>query len=268
MEKNNIKEQLTKLLFLKNLPNLLYEFQKNNIILGNNKYSNLNTNIKKQDNKTEDIPNKTTINNNSTKLKINKNIGNNISADKGNIRIYNNNLNYYLDNKNQQFIRYNKQIKFDVNLELSEKNSSSKKNKTNSKSKNKLANGKNPIFIIRKSPNKKNKSYYFQSKKRKRSFKNNKLVFIQLDQGIENTKENIKNNCLEEKELSDQKKLLKLQKDIELIHTNTKSRRSKYRGVSKNGSQWQVLIMIKKKKNIWEVILMKKKQQEYMINMH
>lgn len=49
MEKNNIKEQLTKLLFLKNLPNLLYEFQKNNIILGNNKYSNLNTNIKKQD---------------------------------------------------------------------------------------------------------------------------------------------------------------------------------------------------------------------------
>ena len=153
-----------------------------------------------------------------------------------------------MDNKNQQFIRYNKQIKFDVNLELSEKNSSSKKNKTNSKSKNKLANGKNPIFIIRKSPNKKNKSYYFQSKKRKRSFKNNKLVFIQLDQGIENTKENIKNNCLEEKELSDQKKLLKLQKDIELIHTNTKSRRSKYRGVSKNGSQWQVLIMIKKKK--------------------
>ena len=44
-------------------------------------------------------------------------------------------------------------------------------------------------------------------------------------------------------------------------------RRSKYRGVSKNGNKWQVLIMVNNKKVIWVAILLKSLQQEYMIFM-
>jgi hypothetical protein len=78
--------------------------------------------------------------------------------------------------------------------------------------------------------------------------KNNKLVFLQLDKGKEG---NEVNNEKEESEVDEENKnneSLNSEKMSELINKNTKPRGSRYRGVSKNGSQWQVLIMVKKKK--------------------
>ena len=69
-------------------------------------------------------------------------------------------------------------------------------------------------------------------KKRKRFIKNNKLVFVQM----EDNDINLKNE-----------KMFDEDKNID-FHQNTKPRGSRFRGVSKNGSQWQVLIMVKKKK--------------------
>ena len=70
------------------------------------------------------------------------------------------------------------------------------------------------------------------SKKRKRFIKNNKLVFVQMEENelnMKNEKAFDEDNTIE-------------------FNKNTKPRGSRYRGVSKNGSQWQVLIMVKKKK--------------------
>ena len=50
-----------------------------------------------------------------------------------------------------------------------------------------------------------------------------------------------------------------------VIFIGINRRGSKFRGVSKNGNQYQVLIMINKKKYILEVILLKKMQREFMI---
>ena len=72
----------------------------------------------------------------------------------------------------------------------------------------------------------------FSSKKRKRFIKNNKLVFVQMEENelnMKNEKAFDEDNTIE-------------------FNKNTKPRGSRYRGVSKNGSQWQVLIMVKKKK--------------------
>jgi hypothetical protein len=114
------------------------------------------------------------------------------------------------------------------------------------------------LFSIRK----KEKNAHLTSKKRK-IILNNKLVYIQSDQKEITDLE--RDDSYEEKEELKNLKSLNIE-DHELIQ-NKKSRRSKYRGVSKNGSQWQVLIMAKKKKNIWEVILLKKKLQKSMINL-
>ena len=70
------------------------------------------------------------------------------------------------------------------------------------------------------------------SKKRKRFIKNNKLVFVQM----EDNDLNLKNEKIYDED-----------KNID-FQQNTKPRGSRFRGVSKNGSQWQVLIMVKKKK--------------------
>ena len=88
----------------------------------------------------------------------------------------------------------------------------------------------------------------FSSKKRKRFIKNNKLVFVQLDKKEEKNEE--KNEKKESKENEENKNedSLNSEKVSELIQKNTKPRGSRFRGVSKNGSQWQVLIMVKKKK--------------------
>jgi hypothetical protein len=85
------------------------------------------------------------------------------------------------------------------------------------------------------------------SKKRKRFLKNNKLVFIQSDKVNENKEENNNQNASGEEE-NQNNDSLNSEKITELIQKNYKPRGSRYRGVSKNGSQWQVLIMVKKKK--------------------
>ena len=69
------------------------------------------------------------------------------------------------------------------------------------------------------------------SKKRKRFIKNNKLVFVQMEE----------NDLYLKNEIVDENKIFDLRR-------NPKPRGSRFRGVSKNGSQWQVLIMVKKKK--------------------
>jgi hypothetical protein len=92
--------------------------------------------------------------------------------------------------------------------------------------------------------NEKNSTLNMFNKKRKRDIKNNKLVFILGD------------NRKEKKEIKKQQKLNNeinlnkenLKKNDENSEKNRKPRGSKYRGVSRNGNQWQVLIMVNKKK--------------------
>ena len=79
--------------------------------------------------------------------------------------------------------------------------------------------------------------------KRKRLLKNKKFVFIQVENDFENNTNNISKE--EENNKTD---LDVLNYENEMLKKNPKSRRSKYRGVSKNGNNWQVLIMVKKKK--------------------
>ena len=86
------------------------------------------------------------------------------------------------------------------------------------------------IFNIRESNPSKDGNLL--SKKRKRFIKNNKLVFVQMEENEMNMKN--------EKTVEDENTID--------FNKNTKPRGSRYRGVSKNGSQWQVLIMVKKKK--------------------
>ncbi len=107
-----------------------------------------------------------------------------------------------------------------------------------------------PLFNIRESTLEKDKEQkgHLTSKKRKRFLKNNKLVFVQLDQGKERDDENNNNNGSEGNEENKNEDSFNSEKVSELIQKNTKPRGSRYRGVSKNGSQWQVLIMVKKKK--------------------
>jgi hypothetical protein len=81
-------------------------------------------------------------------------------------------------------------------------------------------------------------------KKRKRDIKNNKLVFILGDNKKDKKEKEIKkqkaNNETEKKE--------NVSKNDENSEKNIKPRGSKFRGVSRNGNQWQVLIMVNKKK--------------------
>ena len=97
------------------------------------------------------------------------------------------------------------------------------------------------------------------NKKRKRDIKNNKLVFIAEN----NKKEKIEKKEKEEKEKSSNVSYANNTENTETPnHTQTnnidsndinsdkskKPRGSKFRGVSRNGNQWQVLIMVNKKK--------------------
>lgn len=119
-------------------------------------------------------------------------------------------------------------------------------NETTVQKDNQVKKRKNKIFNIVKSPSHRNKvnNFFLCSKKRKRMIKNKKLVFIQ-DQNQKQEKDFDCNYYIEENKEDKLKYNLVL---TEFIQNNIKSRGSKYRGVSKNGSQWQVLIMIKKKK--------------------
>ena len=107
-----------------------------------------------------------------------------------------------------------------------------------------------PLFNIKESTLEKDKEQkgHLTSKKRKRFLKNNKLVFVQLDQGKDRDDENNNKDGSEGNEENKNEDSFNSEKVSELIQKNTKPRGSRYRGVSKNGSQWQVLIMVKKKK--------------------
>ena len=107
-----------------------------------------------------------------------------------------------------------------------------------------------PLFNITESTLQKDKvqKIHLTSRKRKRFLKNNKLVFVQLTQEKDKDDDNSDKNGLDDNEENKNEDSVDSEKVSELIQKNTKPRGSKYRGVSKNGSQWQVLIMVKKKK--------------------
>ena len=200
------------------------------------------------------IPNKLMITNSGTNInansniKLNKNINNIINVNNKNT--VNNNINNCI-NKNP-----NSNIKNENN-----KNSQNIKNKINEQEKKPSTPGgvtplppqakkrPTPLFNITESTLQKDKEQKssLTCKKRKRFLKNNKLVFVQLAQEKDKDDDNNDKNGLGNEENKNED-LVDSEKVSEMIQKNTKPRGSKYRGVSKNGSQWQVLIMVKKKK--------------------
>lgn len=91
------------------------------------------------------------------------------------------------------------------------------------------------------------------AKKRKRYIKNNKLVFVQPGSAaakkleLEGTDKEEEITKLENnEEMFDQN--VEYNSMEEQISKGKKPRGSRYRGVSRNGNQWQVLIMVNKKK--------------------
>ena len=220
------------------------------------------------------IPNNFLINNNTNINTHSKNIGKNINNIKNinldNKNIIKNNLNNFGNiNPKNESINNNSKYENSNNIKtLNMKDKTIENNKIKFTSKiydnnnilklkaqKNTPSSENPkkthlIFNIKEVSSSKQKVQKEQlnSKKRKRSLKNNKLVFLQLDKGKEG---NEVNNEKEESEVDEENKnneSLNSEKMSELINKNTKPRGSRYRGVSKNGSQWQVLIMVKKKK--------------------
>ena len=230
------------------------------------------------------IPNNFLITNNNTNINanpninINKNINKIIKVD----NINNNNINIHTNAKNENENKSPVDIHEKEGINKNGKNESNpkvevqNKDKINSKIYAKESNNCNSNIVTENSkkptdmgtsvtsviiPNK--PKYLFKtkettltkdeiqkdkmtSKKRKRFLKNNKLVFIQSDKVNENTQENNSHDSGDEENQNNDS--LNSEKISELIQKNYKPRGSRYRGVSKNGSQWQVLIMVKKKK--------------------
>ena len=228
----------------------------NNFMITNNNTninSNSNININKNINNIIKVDN---INNNSININTNQNSNtNNLTNDNKNI------IDNYLENENNKIIiekdsNEKEKNKVKINLQThDETNDNSNKNNIaakTTKSDNEpilkkpalLFNVKETSLIEEEKLKQKSK---ITSKKRKRFLKNNKLVFIQSDKGKDYEEKNNKNE-LEEYEENENEASFDSEKVSELIQKNTKPRGSKYRGVSKNGSQWQVLIMVKKKK--------------------
>jgi hypothetical protein len=209
----------------------------------------------------------------NSNININKNINNIINID----NINNNNINIQTNEKNESENKNPVDIHVKDGINKNEsypKVEAQNKDKSNSKiynntsnSGNFTENSKKPtdkgcilasvvipnkpkyLFKIKESTlNKEEKpKNKMTSKKRKRFLKNNKLVFIQSDKVNENNEENNSQNDSGEEE-NQNNDSLNSEKITELIQKNYKPRGSRYRGVSKNGSQWQVLIMVKKKK--------------------
>lgn len=111
------------------------------------------------------------------------------------------------------------------------------KNEINYQLKKPIPKSQTQFFIVKKQE----KNNQFLLPKRKRLIKNKKLVFIQEEKDFEYNTINISDE-------NEKKNIDLLNYENELLKQNPKSRRSKYRGVSKNGNNWQVLIMVKKKK--------------------
>ena len=229
----------------------------NNFMIANNNTninSNSNININKNINNIIKVDN---INNNSININTNQNINKNNNLTNDNKNIINN---YLEDESNKNIIEkdLNENEKNKVKIKLQthdETNDNSNKNNItakNIKHDNEailkkpalLFNVKETSLIEEEKLKQKRKII---SKKRKRFLKNNKLVFIQSDKGKDYEGKKDKNK-LEEYEEKENEASFDSEKVSELIQKNTKPRGSKYRGVSKNGSQWQVLIMVKKKK--------------------
>ena len=169
------------------------------------------------------IPNTFLMNNNNTNININTKL--NLAKEK---KIFNEK-----NNKSPDAIK----------IPIIQKNEDNIKNEN--KNKQIITSENNPQSTLIKKPEQKVHKVLFSIresnplkegdmllKKRKRFIKNNKLVFVQM----EDNDINLKNE-----------KMFDEDKNID-FHQNTKPRGSRFRGVSKNGSQWQVLIMVKKKK--------------------
>ena len=201
VQNNNTNQKIKK---KKNVNNIkINKINSEKINLGNNKDIN---NINKQqstENKNKDL---SSLNNNS-KTNNNKNI--NLNSKENNI------------NNNIKEEKSNSQI-------IPEKNTQT--SLTKSQNQNTKPKIHKVFFNIKESTPKKEGDLL--TKKRKRFIKNNKLVFVQMDEN----ELNLKNEKVYDED-----------EDLD-FQTNTKPRGSRFRGVSKNGSQWQVLIMVRKKK--------------------
>ena len=229
---------------------------------GTNINANSNINLNKNINNIINVNNKNTVNNNINNC-INKNPNSNMKNE---------------NNKNSQNINnaknptLNSNIKKDSNpkIKFTSKTFNTSTNNSNNNSGNKINEQEKklstpggvtplppqvkkrsaPLFNITESTLQKDKEQKssLTCKKRKRFLKNNKLVFVQLAQEKDKDDDNNDKNGLGNKEDNKNEDSVDSEKVSEMIQKNTKPRGSKYRGVSKNGSQWQVLIMVKKKK--------------------
>ena len=207
------------------------------------------------------IPNNYMVQNNNTNQNINskKNVNNikinKINSEKinlGNNKDINNiNKQQSTENKNKDLssINNNSKANNNKNINLNSKENNINNNIKEEKSNNQIIPEKNAQTSLTKSQNQNAKpkihKVFFNikestpkkegdllTKKRKRFIKNNKLVFVQMDEN----ELNLKNEKVYDED-----------EDLD-FQTNTKPRGSRFRGVSKNGSQWQVLIMVRKKK--------------------
>ena len=214
----------------------------NNFLISNNTNINTNSNIKinKNINNIINLDNTNIINsniNNNIKINSNQNINENINEEEANSNKNNNPINTKIIFSAKQYTAPN----------ISKNNIPPKNQNIETNLPPKKA---TPLFNIKATskPKEKINNNKLTTKKRKRFIKNNKLVFVQVDKENENKKEK---NDKERSELNEENKSqdsLNSEKVSELMQKNTKPRGSRYRGVSKNGSQWQVLIMVKKKK--------------------
>ena len=208
----------------------------NNLMTQNNN-SNINANQNKHSEKINDIKN-----NKTDSEKINLGNINGINEINNQKKITENQNQNSLNSKNSitnnnEDIKLNSKENNTNNIIKEEKNNKqniTEKNTQSSFIKSKNQNTKPKIhkvfFNIKESTPKKEGDLL--TRKRKRFIKNNKLVFVQRDENeldLKNEKEYIEEEDLDFK-------------------ANTKPRGSRFRGVSKNGSQWQVLIMVRKKK--------------------
>ena len=180
------------------------------------------------------IPNNFLMNNNNSNININTKI--NLTKDKKNLDEKNILKNKGI-NKNQDAIKIPIIQKSNETLNNDDKNKqiiSSENNTQPNLTKNNTQKPEQKIHKVLFSIKESNplKDGDMLLKKRKRFIKNNKLVFVQM----EDNDLNLKNE-----------KIFDEDKNFD-FHQNTKPRGSRFRGVSKNGSQWQVLIMVKKKK--------------------
>jgi hypothetical protein len=110
-----------------------------------------------------------------------------------------------------------------------------------------FSNGLNINNSLNSENDKNNTTLNVFNKKRKRDIKNNKLVFISQNEKIEKEIKK-KENSINTIELASNNNVETSQSNEINSEKDRKPRGSKYRGVSRNGNQWQVLIMVNKKK--------------------